>query len=77
MANRPEMEQNEMQGNENGAPPQGGEMGRMPWMMGNTETTQEPMGVMGFLKTYLSSVVSVVLLIGAFVFVKLYKRKMY
>lgn len=63
---------------ENAVTQQGGaEPERLPSMMGNTEISSESMGVFGFLKTYATSVVSVVLLIGAFLFVKLYKRKMY
>lgn len=57
--------------------PGGAESESLHYMMGKAESPLESKGVFGFLKTYATSVVSVVLLIGAFLFVKLYKRKMY
>ena len=61
-------------------PAQNGEVPmQMPWGnrdMQNTETVQET-GIKGFLKTYATPVISVILLILAFIFVVFYKRKRY
>ncbi len=43
----------------------------------NFQTETEPMTFMGFVKEYQTPIISVVLLLLAFVFVKLYKRKNY
>ncbi len=43
----------------------------------NTQLDTEPMTFMGFVKEYQTPIISVVLLLLAFVFVKLYKRKNY
>lgn len=56
----------------------GGGQGQRP--QGNTDTAQtenEPMTFMGFVKEYQTPIISVVLLLLAFVFVKLYKGKNY
>ncbi len=56
----------------------GGEQMQRP--QGNTDNIQaeaEPMTFMGFVKEYQTPVISVVLLLLAFVFVKFYKRKNY
>ncbi len=44
---------------------------------GGTQTQAEPMTFTAFVKEYQTPVISVVLLLSAFVFVKLYKRKNY
>ncbi len=53
--------------------------GNMPegFNFGGTQTEAEPMTFMGFVKEYQTPIISVVLLLFAFVFVKLYKRKNY
>ena len=53
--------------------------GNMPGGFGrnNTQVETEPMTFMGFVKEYQTPIISVVLLLLAFVFIKLYKRKNY
>ncbi len=53
--------------------------GNMPGGFGrnNTQVETEPMTFMGFIKEYQTPIISVILLLLAFVFVKLYKRKNY
>ncbi len=53
--------------------------GNMPggFKFGGTQTEAEPMTFMGFVKEYQTPIISVALLLLAFVFVKLYKRKNY
>ncbi len=52
-------------------------MAEMQGGMQSPDVSAEPSGVLGFLKSYTTPICSVVLLLGAFLFVKLYKRKMY
>ncbi len=43
----------------------------------NTQADAEPMTFMGFVKEYQTPIISIVLLVLAFIFVKFYKRKNY
>ncbi len=54
----------------------GGEMSE-GFNFGGAQTEAEPMTFIGFVKEYQTPIISVVLLLFAFVFVKLYKRKNY